>query len=72
MKAPPAVTMTKEQFKEIRESLNETQSNFATRLGYTSHITIAFKESGFRKITAQDEMIIRAYIHTGGIKEPNA
>lgn len=54
--------LTKEEFKKIRITLQENQQDFATRLGYASKCTIAFKESGKRKVNRQDELILKTYI----------
>lgn len=50
--------MTKEKFKEIRENMGLTQTQFAHKLGYDNFSSIHRKEKGISPISKQDEIII--------------
>lgn len=56
------VTITPEEFKEIREHLGETQTQFAERLGYTTYRTVWKKEHGEKKLMYRDEQLLRDYL----------
>lgn len=59
--------LTKADFKRIREHLKMTQEEFAAKLGYSSNITIAYKESGKRGITSRDKLMLSTEIVSLGI-----
>lgn len=63
--------MNKEQFKQIREQLNETQAQFAKRLGYKTWSTISYKENGHQPITNRDELMLREHAHILDKKNPS-
>jgi DNA-binding transcriptional regulator YiaG len=54
--------LSKEEFKAVREFLNESQKTFAERLGYSSGaVIISKKETGDRNITQQDTIILKPH-----------
>lgn len=51
--------MTGNQFKSVRLKMGYTQTELSHLLGYSSYITIYFKESGRRRINKADEIILK-------------